>query len=130
MGEEFTKLYYFGCAQDVELAIEAYKILRDICQKTARKYCETSRERNEWRAGFAHAVCERSKQKVEGLTVEENNKCTSLMVVKDQIIKKMSVELGIVSRVRHSKVNHYSDAFAHGYSQGKTVNLKFRRSLS
>ena len=130
MGEEFTKLYYFGCAQDVELAIEAYKILRDICQKTARKYCETSRERNEWRTGFAHAVCERSKLKVEGLTIEENNKCISLMVVKDQIIAKMSAEIGVVTRKRNSRVNKFSEAFAHGYSKGKVVDLKFRRSLS
>ena len=127
-GTDLTHLHFYGCEVDVALACEAYTLLRKLAQLSA-KYLENFGDRNQWRLGFVHAIAQRAKAQVTELTAQQQSKNTGLMIVKNQLVKKMASDIGIVSKPMNVRARVASDAYSAGYAKGQKESLSFRKEL-
>lgn len=128
------KMKFFGLKADVELAAAVYPILYKTCIKMASQY-KISHQNRDYLDGLTHKLLERSQEFVPSTedprsAEVQQSVCTGIMVIKQDVLKKMYAELGLVQKPsRRTVFRSTSEAFNHGKCDGSRVNLNFHNSL-
>ena len=116
------RVVFFGLKEDVEMAEQTYSILRKVILKMATNHGYKGTDSKSYCAGVVNTLSERVDNE-EKMSEEEEKKCTAVMVIKNQIVKKYEETLDLKKGQSRSQNIDYS-AYDHGKRDGHHVNLR------
>lgn len=122
----------FGHAPDVELALYLWEVCahaaEDGWSKHMAKHGYSKRKRDDYRAGFGSMMYARmSELRAERDAAAQARAtasgCTSLVVIKDQIVKAEFEKTGVRLRTRPGRKVKHHGAYVAGADHARTVNI-------
>lgn len=128
-GKPRKVIKFYGLLVDIQLAAEAFKILRNEINQLASASGFQGKEVHHYRVGVVYTLRLRAKEMGSGLTEAEDVKCRDLVVTKDAMIKEHIAEN--VGKTKPTNTGrHYDEAYRRGKVDGSSVNLNFSGSVS
>ncbi len=129
-GKNGRYMVFIGYELDVALAKEVYSILRaDVNALEKTLGAKVSKEdKYQYRLGVVYTLNARAKEMAAGLSKEQAEKCTALVVVKDAAVQGFMDKAYPKLKVTHSRAR-MGGAFHEGLKDGKKVNMNFNRKL-
>lgn len=129
-GKSLSVLVFIGYETDVALAREVYNILRgdvNALERELGKQVSWS-DKESYRLGVVHSLLARAREQVKDATKEQVEKCTALMVVKNQAVDNYMAKQYPNLSFTHRRYNT-GDAYRQGREDGSRISLNFNKRL-
>lgn len=127
-GKKFTSVVFLGDEADVALASELFMIWLQSVRKAARQAFGGGKnvwtpQHTSYAVGFGVRLCDRAKEQVRNLNVDEQKTWALVVANKSQALSRAWDEMVFTKTKERKKKAYDSEAYSKGYLDGGKFNM-------